>query len=157
MLDSISLGDTTWLGRGGYFHSAEMRVVENFTRKGDETLYEVTIEDPEVLWSRGDGAANAAAQPESRRGTSAGARVLRGVRAGGHIHPDSARMINSLRCPFFSQVRTLPDISVITIFTGCMPWCMLPRCTSHFFCAAATTCSSRPCSSFWVRFWYPLL
>ncbi|PYS34235.1 MAG: hypothetical protein DMG14_30030 [Acidobacteria bacterium] len=49
MLDSISLGDTTWLGRGGYFHSAEMRVVEKFTRKGDEILYEVTVKDPEVL------------------------------------------------------------------------------------------------------------
>jgi hypothetical protein len=28
VLDSISFVDTTWLGRGGFFHSAEMRVVE---------------------------------------------------------------------------------------------------------------------------------
>jgi hypothetical protein len=37
------------LGRGGYFHSDQMRVVEKFTRKGDEILYEVTVEDPKVL------------------------------------------------------------------------------------------------------------
>ena len=49
VLDSISFVDTTWLGRGGFFHSAEMRVVEKFTRKGNEILYEVTVEDPEVL------------------------------------------------------------------------------------------------------------
>jgi hypothetical protein len=49
VLDSISITDTTWLGRGGLFHSANMRVVEKFTRKGDEILYEVTVEDPDVL------------------------------------------------------------------------------------------------------------
>jgi hypothetical protein len=49
VLDSISFVDTTWLGRGGFFHSSEMRVVEKFTRKGNEILYEVTVEDPEVL------------------------------------------------------------------------------------------------------------
>ena len=49
VLDSISFVDTTWLQRGGFFHSSEMRVVEKFTRKGNEILYEVTVEDPEVL------------------------------------------------------------------------------------------------------------
>ena len=49
MLDSISFTDATWLGRGGFFHSAEMRVVERLTRQGNEILYEVTVEDPEVL------------------------------------------------------------------------------------------------------------
>jgi hypothetical protein len=49
VLDSISFVDTTWLGRGGFVHSSEMRVVEKFTRKGNEILYEVTVEDPEVL------------------------------------------------------------------------------------------------------------
>jgi hypothetical protein len=49
VLDSISFVDTTWLGRGGYFHSDQMSLVEKFTRKGDEILYEVTVEDPEVL------------------------------------------------------------------------------------------------------------
>jgi hypothetical protein len=49
VLDSISFVDTTWWGRGGLFHSANMHMVEKFTRKGDEILYEVTIEDPDVL------------------------------------------------------------------------------------------------------------
>ena len=32
-----------------YFHSADMHIVEKFTRKGDEILYEITIEDPDVF------------------------------------------------------------------------------------------------------------
>jgi hypothetical protein len=49
VLDSIGFIDTTWLGRGGFFHSSEMHVVERFTRQGDVILYDVTVEDPEVL------------------------------------------------------------------------------------------------------------
>jgi hypothetical protein len=49
VLDSTSFVDSTWLGRGGLFHSADMHIVEKFTRKGDEILYEATVEDPDVL------------------------------------------------------------------------------------------------------------
>jgi hypothetical protein len=49
VLDSIGFIDTTWLGRGGFFHSDRMHVVEKFTRQGDALLYDVTVEDPEVL------------------------------------------------------------------------------------------------------------
>jgi len=49
VIDSISFIDTTWLGRGGFFHSDQMHVVERFTRQGDALLYDVTVEDPEVL------------------------------------------------------------------------------------------------------------
>ncbi len=49
VLDSIGFTDETWLGRGGLFHSDQMHVVERFTRTGNEMLYEVTVEDPEVL------------------------------------------------------------------------------------------------------------
>ncbi|MEO8258378.1 MAG: hypothetical protein ABI868_13605 [Acidobacteriota bacterium] len=49
VLDSIAFIDTTWLGRGGFFHSTDMHVVEKFTRQGDIILYDVTVEDPEVL------------------------------------------------------------------------------------------------------------
>ena len=49
VLDSISFVDTTWLGRGGFIHSDTMHVVERFTRQGDVILYDVTVEDPEVL------------------------------------------------------------------------------------------------------------
>jgi len=49
VLDSISFVDSTWLARGGFFHSDKMHVIEKLTRKGNEILYEVTVEDPEVL------------------------------------------------------------------------------------------------------------
>ena len=49
VFDSISFVDTTWLGRGGFFHSPQMHVVERFTRQGDVILYDVTVADPEVL------------------------------------------------------------------------------------------------------------
>ena len=49
VLDSVAFNDFTWLARGGFFHSDEMRVVERFTRQGNEILYKVTVEDPVVL------------------------------------------------------------------------------------------------------------
>jgi hypothetical protein len=49
VLDAISFVDSTWLGRGGLIHSDSMRVVEKFTRQGDVLLYDVTVEDPEML------------------------------------------------------------------------------------------------------------
>src|SRR5262252_5058626 len=49
LIDSVSFVDTTWLGRGGFIHSEQMRVVEKFTRQGDVLLYDVTVEDPEML------------------------------------------------------------------------------------------------------------
>jgi hypothetical protein len=49
VLDSISFVDTTWLARGGFFHSDKMHVVERLTRRGNEIRYEVTVDDPEVL------------------------------------------------------------------------------------------------------------
>jgi hypothetical protein len=49
VLDSVAFTDTTWLGRGGLFHSDQMHIVERFTRQGDALQYDVTVEDPEVL------------------------------------------------------------------------------------------------------------
>jgi hypothetical protein len=49
VLDAIGFTDATWLGRGGLFHSGEMHVVERFRREGDALLYDVTVDDPEVL------------------------------------------------------------------------------------------------------------
>jgi len=49
VLDSIQFNDYTWLGRGGFFHSDQMHVIERFTGQGDVILYDVTVEDPEVL------------------------------------------------------------------------------------------------------------
>ena len=49
VLDSINFNDFTWLGRGGFFHSDDMHVIEKFTRKGNTLLYDVTVEDPQVF------------------------------------------------------------------------------------------------------------
>jgi len=49
VLDSISFVDSTWLARGGFFHSDQMHVVERLTRQGNQIRYDVTVEDPEVL------------------------------------------------------------------------------------------------------------
>jgi hypothetical protein len=49
VLDSIGFTDRTWLGRGGFFHTSSMHIVERFTREGNTIRYEVTVEDPEVL------------------------------------------------------------------------------------------------------------
>jgi hypothetical protein len=49
VIESKGFVGETWLARGGFFHSESMTVFERFTRKGDQMLYEVTVEDPEVL------------------------------------------------------------------------------------------------------------
>jgi hypothetical protein len=49
VIESVGFVPDTWLARGGFFHSDNMKVYERFTRKGDEMLYEVTVEDPDVL------------------------------------------------------------------------------------------------------------
>jgi len=49
VIESVGFVPETWLARGGFFHSDQMKVIERFTRQGDQLLYEVTVEDPEVL------------------------------------------------------------------------------------------------------------
>jgi hypothetical protein len=49
VIESRGFTPETWLARGGFFHSGDMKVFERFTRKGDQMLYEVTVEDPQVL------------------------------------------------------------------------------------------------------------
>ena len=86
-LDRIS--DETWLARGGYFHSDQMRVVEKFTRTGNQLLYEVTVEDPEVLvepWVMPTRRLVLRRQQRDHRR----ARKLHGERAQGSRHADAA-------------------------------------------------------------------
>jgi hypothetical protein len=73
VLDSISFVDTTWLGRGGLFHSADMHIIEKLTRVGNEIHYDMTIDDPDSFiepWVmptrilRLNGAADAGIVPE---------------------------------------------------------------------------------------------
>ena len=49
VIESVGFVAETWLARGGFFHSEDMKVFERFTRKGDQLLYEATVEDPQVL------------------------------------------------------------------------------------------------------------
>jgi hypothetical protein len=49
VIDSVGFNDLTWLDKGGYFTSENKRVIERFTRKGDSLVYEVTVDDPDVL------------------------------------------------------------------------------------------------------------
>jgi hypothetical protein len=49
VIESEGFVPETWLARGGFFHTENMKVTERFTRKGDQMLYEVKVEDPEVL------------------------------------------------------------------------------------------------------------
>jgi hypothetical protein len=49
VIDSVGFNDLTWLDKGGYFTSENKRVIERFTRKGNTLVYEVTVEDPDVL------------------------------------------------------------------------------------------------------------
>jgi hypothetical protein len=49
VIESVGFTPQTWLARGGFFHSEDMKVFERFTRQGDQMLYEVTVEDPQVL------------------------------------------------------------------------------------------------------------
>jgi hypothetical protein len=49
VIESTNFVDTTWFGRGGLLHSADMHIIEKLTRKGDEILYQETIVDPDDL------------------------------------------------------------------------------------------------------------
>jgi hypothetical protein len=49
VIDSTNFVDTTWFGRGGLFHSPDLHIIEKLTRKGDEILFQMTIDDPDVL------------------------------------------------------------------------------------------------------------
>ncbi|MBI2185597.1 MAG: hypothetical protein HYU37_00570 [Acidobacteria bacterium] len=49
VIESIAFNDLTWLDRGGYFHSDQMRVTERLRREGNTLVYDVTVEDPDVL------------------------------------------------------------------------------------------------------------
>jgi hypothetical protein len=49
VVESIGFTPATWLARGGFFHSEDMKVTERFTRQGNQLLYESTVEDPDVL------------------------------------------------------------------------------------------------------------
>jgi hypothetical protein len=48
-VESVGFNDITWIERGGYFHSNNMRVIERFRREGNTLHYQATVIDPDVL------------------------------------------------------------------------------------------------------------
>ena len=46
VIESTSFNDSTWLGRGGFMHTADMKIVERLTRVGNELRYDMTVQDP---------------------------------------------------------------------------------------------------------------
>jgi hypothetical protein len=49
VIDSVGFTDETWLAFPGYFHTANMRVVERLRREGNTLIWQATVHDPEVL------------------------------------------------------------------------------------------------------------
>jgi len=49
VIDTIGFNDNSWLDIGGYFHSENMHVTETLRRNGDSLVWQVTVEDPDVL------------------------------------------------------------------------------------------------------------
>lgn len=49
VVDSIGFVDDTWFGENGYFHTDAMHVIERFWRDGENLVYQVTVDDPNVL------------------------------------------------------------------------------------------------------------
>ena len=50
VVDVLHFGDQNWFDRSGNYHSADMHLVERWTRTGaDHLSYEATIEDPKVF------------------------------------------------------------------------------------------------------------
>ena len=49
VVDIVGFNDQTWLGFPGWFHTADLRVVEKFRREGNQLHYDVTVYDPDVL------------------------------------------------------------------------------------------------------------
>ena len=49
IVETEGFNDQTWIGPEGYFHTYDMKVTEKFRRDGDAMVYDVIVEDPEVL------------------------------------------------------------------------------------------------------------
>jgi hypothetical protein len=49
VIDVVGFSEDSWLGWPGYFHSAEMRVIERLRREGNTLIYQATVEDPVLM------------------------------------------------------------------------------------------------------------
>jgi len=51
VIDVRNFVEDTWFGEDGYFHSAEMHVIERLWKDGENLVWQATVEDPVVLAS----------------------------------------------------------------------------------------------------------
>lgn len=49
VVDSTGFVEDTWFGEDGYFHTDAMHVIERFWRDGENLIYQVVVDDPNVL------------------------------------------------------------------------------------------------------------
>jgi hypothetical protein len=49
VIETIGFTDESWLHRSGYIHGFNMRVIERLTRRGNQLIWEATVEDPDYL------------------------------------------------------------------------------------------------------------
>jgi hypothetical protein len=49
VVDARNFVEDSWFGEDGYFHSAEMRVIERLWKDGPNLVWQATVEDPVVL------------------------------------------------------------------------------------------------------------
>ena len=100
VIESVGFVPETWLARGGFFHSEDMKVFERFTRKGDQLLYEVTVEDPQVLlqpWTLKPMLMSTGAPPAGAAGGPPGNAGLIGVERGNCQEEELDDISNQIR------------------------------------------------------------
>ena len=90
VLESISFVDSTWLGRGGLFHSGDMPITEKLTRQGNEILYEGIVQDPESFLEPWVMTPRTLRLNTNNDGIHTRARKLRSLRNREHHHTASA-------------------------------------------------------------------
>jgi hypothetical protein len=49
VVDARNFVEDSWFGEDGYFHSAEMRVIERLWKDGENLVWQATVDDPVVL------------------------------------------------------------------------------------------------------------
>ena len=49
VIDARNFVEDTWFGEDGYFHTADMRVIERIWKDGENLVWQATVEDPGVL------------------------------------------------------------------------------------------------------------
>jgi hypothetical protein len=68
VVETIGFSDESWLSRSGWIHGFNMKVTERLTRKGNQLVWEATVEDPDFFaepWVLRPMTANVNARPNA--------------------------------------------------------------------------------------------